>query len=106
MSRKATTSPLRTRLAELSISAEELAELIGRRVSDVMPWVEGKTEPDAGAKVLLRFLSNEDSDALRRVAHLRRTNTRNLEADGVRYGKIENIPYGTHDVNKTTGGVS
>jgi|GEM_PF-5343271 len=80
---------LRVRLANLGIGADECATLIHRPVSEVLQWVEGMADPDADARVLLRFLANE-LDAIRRVEQLRRTYIQSL--DGDRHDGVR-VPY-------------
>jgi hypothetical protein len=92
------------RLASLGILSAELGQIIGRSAATVDRWREGRATPDSESLVLLRPLA-DDTDALRRVNQLRRTHTRTLEGDGVRYAGIENVPYGTSDIGKVTGGV-
>lgn len=95
------TSPLARRLAELEISAEELAAIVRRPVELVEAWIN--TGPDTEALVLLRFLDDPE-DAARRVSQLRRTHTTTLEGDGARYAGIAAPPYGSGDIGKKTGG--
>jgi hypothetical protein len=105
MSRKPTSNPLADKLDRLGIAPKELAGVIRRPVDEVGDWYDGTAKPDADALVLLRFL-DDDTDALRRVEQLRRTRTQTLEGDGARYAGIANVPYGTGDISKMTGGVS
>lgn len=73
-------SPLAARLAQLEITADEVAQIASVPVETVEDWI--KDGPDAEGKVLLRFLA-DDADALRRVAQIRRTFHRNY-AEGDR----------------------
>jgi hypothetical protein len=99
MPRKTSSSPLAARLAELNITAEEAATLARLPLADVEAMIDGSaTAPD----VQFRWLA-DDTDALRRVGQLRRTHTRNLEGEGVRYAGVAGLPDGTSDIEKVTG---
>lgn len=73
-------SPLAARLAQLEITAAEVARIASVSVETVEDWIENG--PDAEGKVLTRWLA-DDADALRRVAQIRRTFHRNY-AEGDR----------------------
>jgi hypothetical protein len=104
---------LADRLAELSITTEELAAAIQLPVEEVEAWVAGDAPLDADAKVRLRFLANDD-DAIRRAAAVRGARKLNLQgSDAVTYAGIEGVtvppfvgavpPYGTGDTGKIDG---
>lgn len=85
-------SPLAERLAELSITADELAAIVKRDPAEVAAWIDGSTEPDAEAAVLLRVL-DDDADALRRVQRVRNKRTQPLKGDDWQTKSVD-IPYG------------
>jgi hypothetical protein len=97
------TNTLRARLAELDITAEELAAIISYDAGTVVSWVEGTAEPTDEERVLLRFLASDDN-ALRRVGQLRRTRTLPLRGEGD--ARHLAVPYGNHDAGHVTGGLS
>jgi hypothetical protein len=73
-------SPLAARLAQLEITAAEVAKIASVPVETVEDWI--KNGPDAEGKVLTRWLA-DDADALRRICSTRRTFKRNY-AEGDR----------------------
>jgi hypothetical protein len=97
-------TPLAGRLAELRVTAAELAAVIGRPVELVEGWTAGDAEPDAEAKILLRVLDNPHAAELA-VERIRNGHTRNLRSDAELYGGLPSAPYGTGDEGKATGGV-
>ncbi len=101
MPRKPTLTPLAARLTELGIEPRELSELVRRPLSVVEQWIAGDTEP---VEPLLRWL-NDPEDAARRISQLRRKRTRSLKGEGTERSGID-VPYGTSDINKVTGGLS
>ncbi len=95
---------LTQRLDELEILPSELAALVRRPLDEVEGWLRSKTALGGEASVLLRALADAE-DAQRRVSQLRRTFTQNMAGDGARYAQLPDIPYGTSDRDRVTGGM-
>ena len=95
-------TPLAARLLELGISPAELSELVHRSEAEVEGWIAAESLGGEAA-VLCRFLASTE-DAQRRVGHLRGRYKQNLQGDGFAYADLPDVPYGTGDVGKVTGG--
>jgi hypothetical protein len=93
---------LASRLAELGITAAELADIVGRSVEEVEGWVKAEAPLGGEAAVLVRFLADA-ADAQRRVNHLRNAYQGDMRGAGVNYAGISGVPYGSGRQGATGG---
>jgi hypothetical protein len=92
---------LADRLAELSITTDELSAIIRRPVEQIEAWVAGET-PDPEGKVLLRVLQ-DDHRATLEAERVRNMQVLPWRGSDWQTADIERA-YGTGDSEKQTGG--
>jgi hypothetical protein len=96
---------LDVRMRDLEATAAEVGALIDRSPEEVEAMRKGDAEIDPATRVLLRtFLADDPQGARAALQRLRGRYVQNLQGDGFAYADLPPIPYGTGDVNKTTGG--
>lgn len=80
------------RLISLGILSAELAQIIGRSAAVIDKWREGRSKPDAEARVLLRVL-DDDHVATLAAERIRSRRTQSIHGEDWQSAGVE-VPYG------------